>query len=168
MLRTFKYRLWTNRNQDRELCIMLETHRRLYNACLEQRKSAYESEKRSIKYTEQSAWFKAAPHQRLLCQNQLQLCPATMRRLDKAFQAFFRRSSPGRTEKPRSTRRPWATLPVKTKVVSWRVPGGHLLLLARGERRGRTRTETGNCWRQMTSKIFQIGFLLIEVNRLNA
>ena len=41
MLRAYKYRLWTNTSQERELGIMLETHRRLYNACLEQRKTAY-------------------------------------------------------------------------------------------------------------------------------
>jgi len=99
MLRTFKYRLWTNRNQERELGVMLETHRRLYNTCLEQRKSAYESEKRSIKYTEQSAWFK---EQRVtndyFARINFSSAQATMRRLDKAFQAFFRRVKSG--EKP--------------------------------------------------------------------
>ncbi len=35
MRRAFKYRLFTNANQDRELDIALETHRRLYNACLD-------------------------------------------------------------------------------------------------------------------------------------
>jgi hypothetical protein len=46
MRRAFHYRLWTNANQERELGIMLESHRRLYNACLQQRKMAYESEQR--------------------------------------------------------------------------------------------------------------------------
>jgi len=99
MLRTFKYRLWTNRNQERELGIMLETHRRLYNACLEQRKTAYEVEKKSVRYGEQSAWFKderaVNPYFARLNFSSAQ---ATMRRLDKAFQAFFRRIKTG--EKP--------------------------------------------------------------------
>lgn len=96
MLRTFKYRLWANRNQERELGIMLETHRRLYNACLEQRKTAYETEKRSIRYTEQSSWFKS---ERTVNEYYARLnfssAQATMRRLDKAFQAFFRRVRAG-------------------------------------------------------------------------
>jgi putative transposase len=53
--RAFKYRLFTNANEERELGIALETHRRLYNACLEQRKTAYEADKTTIKYTDQSA-----------------------------------------------------------------------------------------------------------------
>jgi hypothetical protein len=32
MFRAYKFRLWTNSDQERELSIMLETHRRLYNA----------------------------------------------------------------------------------------------------------------------------------------
>jgi putative transposase len=38
---------------------MLETHRRLYNSCLEERKSRYEAEKITIKYIQQSARFTA-------------------------------------------------------------------------------------------------------------
>ncbi|MBX6314310.1 MAG: helix-turn-helix domain-containing protein [Isosphaeraceae bacterium] len=38
----YKFRLWTNANQQRELGIALETHRRLYNACLDLRQLAYE------------------------------------------------------------------------------------------------------------------------------
>ena len=96
MLRTYKYRLWTNSNQERELGIMLETHRRLYNACLDQRKIAYETEKRSIKYGEQSSWYKSQravnPHFAKLNFSSAQ---ATMRRLDRAFTAFFRRLKTG-------------------------------------------------------------------------
>ena len=96
MLRTFKYRLWTNRNQERELDIMLETHRRLYNACLAQRKTTYEFEARSVRYTEQSAWFKeernANPYFARLNFSSAQ---ATMRRLDKTFRSFFRRVKAG-------------------------------------------------------------------------
>jgi putative transposase len=91
MFRAYKFRLEPNVNQTRELAIALETHRRLYNACLEQRKAAYETEKKAIKYTEQSAWFKSErginPYFAHLNFSSAQ---ATMRRLDKAFQAFFR------------------------------------------------------------------------------
>lgn len=98
MLRTFKYRLWTNRNQERELGIMLETHRRLYNACLEQRKTAYEADKRSVRYVEQSAWFKTERTTNpFFARLNFSSAQATMRRLDKAFQAFFRRIRSGET-----------------------------------------------------------------------
>ncbi|MGH7170501.1 MAG: RNA-guided endonuclease InsQ/TnpB family protein [Gemmataceae bacterium] len=99
MRRAFRYRLWTNANQERELAIALESHRRLYNTCLEQRKAAYENEQCSVTYTEQSAWFKSQravnPYFAHLNFSSAQ---ATMRRLDRAFQAFFRRGAAG--EKP--------------------------------------------------------------------
>ena len=99
MRRAFRYRLWTNANQDRELAIALETHRRLYNACLEQRKTAYEAEQRTVKYTEQSAWFKAERSVNpFFARLNFSSAQDTMRRLDKAFQAFFRRVKAG--EKP--------------------------------------------------------------------
>ncbi len=59
MRRAFKFRLFTNLNQSRELDIALESHRRLYNACLDQRKTAYKADGTSIRYADQSAWFKA-------------------------------------------------------------------------------------------------------------
>jgi hypothetical protein len=39
--RAFKFRLFTNANQERELDIALETHRRLYNIYLDYRELAY-------------------------------------------------------------------------------------------------------------------------------
>jgi putative transposase len=94
--RAFKYRLWTNATQGRELAAALETHRRLYNACLEQRKTAWEAECRSVRYADQSAWFKAQravnPYFARLNFSSAQ---ATMRRLDKAFSNFFRRVKEG-------------------------------------------------------------------------
>ncbi|HEY7315430.1 MAG TPA: transposase [Gemmataceae bacterium] len=99
MRRAFRHRLWTNANQERELGIMLETHRRLYNACLEQRKTAYETDKRSVKYTGQSAWFKAERVTNpFFARLNFSSAQDTMRRLDKAFVAFFRRVKSG--EKP--------------------------------------------------------------------
>ena len=49
MRRAFKFRLYPNANQTRELDSMLETHRRLYNLCLEQRKTEYEMHRRSVR-----------------------------------------------------------------------------------------------------------------------
>ncbi len=99
MRRAFRYRLWANANQERELGIALETHRRLYNECLAQRKIAYDAEKRSVKYTEQSAWFKGQrANNSFFARLNFSSAQDTMRRLDKAFQAFFRRLQSG--EKP--------------------------------------------------------------------
>jgi putative transposase len=92
MRQAYRYRLFVNTNQSQKLASALETHRRLYNACLNQRKTTYETDKKSIKYTEQSAWFK---EQRLtnpyFATLNFSSAQATMRRLDKAFANFFRR-----------------------------------------------------------------------------
>lgn len=83
---------------------MLETHRRLYNAALAQRKDAWENEARSVGYCEQSARYKAErdtnPYYARLNFSSAQ---ATLRQLKKAFEAFFRRvkkAKNGSGEKP--------------------------------------------------------------------
>lgn len=99
MRKAFKYRIYPNVNQKRELEIMLETHRRLYNECLGQRKDAYETSQKSIKYTEQSAWFKAERSSNgYYAQLNFSSAQATMRRLQRSFENFFRRVKSG--EKP--------------------------------------------------------------------
>ena len=70
---------------------MHETHRRLYNACLDERKTVYETEKRTVKYTDQSAGFTKPGRRTLSTRTSISARPATMRRLDKAYKAFFRR-----------------------------------------------------------------------------
>src|SRR4051794_22780634 len=99
MRRSFKYRLWTNADQERELAAMCETHRRLYNSCLDERKSRYEADKVTVKYAEQSARFKAERQTNpFYARLNFSSAQATMRRLDKSFANFFRRVKPG--EKP--------------------------------------------------------------------
>lgn len=96
MRRAFKYRLYPNANQERELGIMLETHRRLWNACLNQRKIAYDEDRISLGYCHQAGWF---TNEKLVnpwfCRINHSSAQATMRRLDKAFAAFFRRIKAG-------------------------------------------------------------------------
>ncbi len=96
MRRAFKFRLWTNANQERELDIALETHRRLYNECLDWKELAYQVYGVSIGYGDCSRWYK---HQRgsnpFYARINFSSAQATMRRLDKAFQAFFRRVKAG-------------------------------------------------------------------------
>ena len=49
MRRAFKFRLDPNASQASDLETMRQTHRRLYNACLDERKTASETEKRTEK-----------------------------------------------------------------------------------------------------------------------
>jgi putative transposase len=94
-----KFRIWTSAKQAAVLAQMLETHRRLYNDCLAQRKTAYETEKRSVSYGQQSTWFKGERKVNVWYDGtNFSSAQATMRRLDRAFGAFFRRIKAG--EKP--------------------------------------------------------------------
>src|SRR5690348_8788662 len=92
MRRAYVFRLYPNANQERELGTTLETHSRLYNTCLDYRKLAHEMYGASITYGDCSRWFK---HQRetnpYYARLNFSSAQATMRRLDKAFAAFFRR-----------------------------------------------------------------------------
>lgn len=98
MYKAFKYRLYPTRQQQTAMRRLLETHRHLYNRALAERKTAWEEERRSIHFFEQSARLKtdrqANPY---LAQTNFGSCWSTLRRLDKAFQAFFRRVKAGET-----------------------------------------------------------------------
>jgi putative transposase len=94
--RAYKFRLSPNQSQERDLAKMRETHRRLYNACLHERKTVYETTGKSVKYTEQSARFtQIRKTNRFYAEINFSSAQATMRRLDKAYKAFFRRVKAG-------------------------------------------------------------------------
>jgi putative transposase len=96
MRRAFKFRLYPSANQARELGIMVETHRRLYNAALEQRKLAYETRGISLNYYAQANQLKDLraddPYQ---ARTNFSSEQATLRRLDTSYQNFFRRCKQG-------------------------------------------------------------------------
>ena len=98
MLTTFKYRLYPSKSQERLLAQTLETCRHWYNACLAERKDAWEQEKRSVGKFEQLAkvkvYRKENPRAGQIHSHVLQVVTAD---LDKAFQAFFRRVKAGET-----------------------------------------------------------------------
>ena len=99
MRKAFKYRLYPNRSQSEALDAMLETHRRLYNSALEERRAVFEAEGRSVGYGEQSGKLKGARKAEVhLAKTNFSSTQATLRRLDRSFKAFFRRL--GRGEKP--------------------------------------------------------------------
>ena len=96
MRKAFKYRLYPNRSQAQALNVMLETHRRLYNLALRERRDVYKTGERSVSYCEQSGRFKetrkALPS---FAATNFSSAQATLRRLDRAFKAFFRRVKSG-------------------------------------------------------------------------
>ncbi|MGN9847112.1 helix-turn-helix domain-containing protein [Nonomuraea sp. H19] len=58
MRRSFKFLLRPTRHQEIALTAMLDDHRALYNAALEERREAWRRSKVSIRYGDQSAQLK--------------------------------------------------------------------------------------------------------------
>ena len=92
MLKAFKYRLYPNRVQTAKLNQTLNTCRELYNACLEQRRTAYRHNHLSITAHHQSAELpdlkRALPD---VGQVYSQVLQDVVWRVDRSFQNFFRR-----------------------------------------------------------------------------
>lgn len=98
-LKTFKYRLYPSKAQEKNLRLVLDVARNFYNMCVGERKYAYELEGRSVtKYDQlrQVKHYKATfPQAQQVHSHVLQVVAADV---DKAYQAFFRRVKAG--EKP--------------------------------------------------------------------
>jgi putative transposase len=96
MLKAYKYRLYPTMAQQVLLEQTLETCRRWYNTCLNERKEAYENEKRRVGKFEQLRKVKELkqlnPYASKVHSHILQI---VVQDLDKAFQAFFRRVQAG-------------------------------------------------------------------------
>jgi putative transposase len=97
--RSFKFLLRPTARQSVALSACVEDHRQLYNAALQERRDAWKMRGVGIRYGGQSAQLKEirafdADQARWSFSSQ----QATLRRLDKAFAAFFRRVKAG--EKP--------------------------------------------------------------------
>jgi putative transposase len=94
--RSYKFRLYPNANQLRELDVTLESHRRLYNECLDYRMMAWETCGATVTAFDQSRWF---THERtrnaFYGRLESRSARETIRRLDKAYAAFFRRVKNG-------------------------------------------------------------------------
>lgn len=94
IVRSYKFRLWTNANQDRELAITLETHRRLYNAVLDGKQLCWATAGANWSFREQSRWFavhrKTNPYYARL---NFSSAEQTLRRLDRTFERFYNRTS---------------------------------------------------------------------------
>ncbi len=94
--KTFKYRLKPAPALDRALAVVVWRCHELYNAGLEERKRAWEKCHASVTFALQSAQLpglkELRPEYRDL---NAQVLPDVLHRLDKAFQAFFRRVAAG-------------------------------------------------------------------------
>jgi putative transposase len=95
--RAYKFLLRPTGRQARLLAEMLEDHRQLYNAALEERREAWRMRRAPVSYYTQATQLPAIRHTdrdgqgRWSAGSQQQ----TLRRLDKAFAAFFRRVKAG-------------------------------------------------------------------------
>jgi Helix-turn-helix domain./Probable transposase. len=90
--RTYKYRIYPNREQKSLLEKWLETCRVLYNDCLTERRDAWQSCKKSINYYDQSYQIKKIrTFDSDIKSIYSQVVQDVLRRVDKAFENFFRR-----------------------------------------------------------------------------
>lgn len=95
--RTFKYRLYPNRQQREKLQANLDVCRELYNAALQERREAWSLHRKGIHYIEQANQLpdiKAVREDVRAVHSQV--LQDVLRRIDKAFQAFFLRCKRGR------------------------------------------------------------------------
>jgi putative transposase len=98
MIRTYKYLLRPNKQQDAALDFLLWQSRLVYNAALEERIRSYQETGRRLGFFKQGPAYAALRHQfpdtigkiNAHCLNQ------TLRRLEKAYEAFFRRIKAGK------------------------------------------------------------------------
>ncbi|XVQ88883.1 helix-turn-helix domain-containing protein [Microbispora siamensis] len=110
MRRSFKFLLRPTSKQAAALAACLEDHRVLYNAALEHRRTAYRRAGVTVRYGDQSADLKHIRADDAEGQGRWSFSSqqATLRRLDKAFRAFFARVREGRTPGfPRFKGRGW-------------------------------------------------------------
>ena len=93
---TFKYRLYPNRRQRETLQATLAVCRELYNAALQERREAWSSHRKGIYYVQQA---KQLPDIKTVREDvgevHSQVLQDALRRIDKAFRAFFPRCQRG-------------------------------------------------------------------------
>jgi putative transposase len=109
MILTFRYRLLPTKPQHRTLESILESQRQLYNAALEERIDAYRKANVTRTYFDQTKalteWRQEDPDASAL---PVALQRATLKRLDEAYKAFFRRvKSGGKPGFPRFRGKGW-------------------------------------------------------------
>ena len=98
MIRTYAYRLYPSKPQERLMFRTLETCRLFYNSLLEERRDAWQNEQRSVGKYEQMRRIKIYRAQNSYAKRvHSHVLQVAVSDLDKAFQAFFRRIKAGKT-----------------------------------------------------------------------
>jgi putative transposase len=96
MLKSYKFRIYPSKAQNHKLCQTLDLCCELYNAALQERRDAFKIAKISLNYHSQAIQLPEIKESRtefgLL---HSQILQDTLKRLDKAFAAFFRRVEAG-------------------------------------------------------------------------
>src|SRR5436190_19290026 len=96
MLRSYKFRIYPSKAQNHKLCQTLDLCCELYNAALQERRDAYKLAKISLNYHSQAIQLPEIKESRTELGNiHSQILQDTLKRLDKAFDAFFRRVKSG-------------------------------------------------------------------------
>lgn len=96
MLLTYKFRLLPEKRQHRALERILEQQRQLYNGALDERIACYEKTGRSISEVEQSRSLTVIrADDGTFADVQRRIQRATLKRLDRAYKAFFKRAKAG-------------------------------------------------------------------------
>jgi putative transposase len=95
MRRTFRYRLYPTRTQDSALHAQVDEACRLYNAALDERRSAWRMRGLKLNYYTQSRQLKAIRAAGDCCVANFSTCQDVLRRVDRAFADFFRRLKRG-------------------------------------------------------------------------
>jgi putative transposase len=96
--KTFKYRLYPNRQQRERLQTTLDVCRELYNAGLQERRDGYQVAKAKLNYYTQAKQLSDSKEVRPdVADVHSQVLQDTLKRVDTAFQAFFRRCKTGQT-----------------------------------------------------------------------
>ena len=99
MRKTFKYRIFPNKSQTTKLNQCLDAYRWLYNHFLEERKTAWETDKKGLSRYEQTKTLPQLKQEHAFLNNAFSQCLQNVStRIDLAFRAFFRRVKSG--EKP--------------------------------------------------------------------
>jgi putative transposase len=96
--RTFRYLLQPTERQKSALAVLLGQQCELYNAALEERRGAWRWERRSITYIDQCRTLTELRGDRPeMFGCGVTVCRGTLKRLDRAFGAFYRRCRTGKT-----------------------------------------------------------------------
>ena len=118
MRRAYKFRAYPTRRQEQLAQALLDAHRHMYNAALEERREAWRHGV-TIRYVDQSAqlseirWADPDGQGRWSFTSQQQ----TLRRLNRAFQGFYQRAHVGRRAGYRASR----PRPAGTRWTLWTV-----------------------------------------------